>query len=154
MRRRRSAASRVRRWMAARAGLTFFLGLGAATPVAGQGVTAAADRFQASWAREDAGALEAMMASAVRLDVEGEAHLGVSPRQASATLSRLFDRYAPAVPDIVRHREAEAGSQRGFAEFRWSPLTVQTDEPAPYVIFVVFRSEGPELRIAELRVLR
>jgi hypothetical protein len=140
--------------MMGRAALTSLLWLAAATPALGQGVSAAAGRFQASWGQEDARALEAMMAPAVRLDVEGEAHLGVPPRQAAATLSRLFDRYAPAAPEIVRHREPEAGSERGFAEFRWSPLTAQTAEPSPYVIFVVFRSEGPELRIAELRVLR
>lgn len=137
-----------------RAGLTFILWLAAGAPALGQSVSAAAGRFQASWAREDAGTIGEMMAPAVRLDVEGEAHLGVPPRQAAATLSRLFDRYAPAALEIVRHREPEDGRGRGFAEFRWSPLTAQTAEPSPYVIFVVFRSEGPELRIAELRVLR
>ena len=136
------------------AALAVLLRASGASPVSGQGVSTAAGRFQMSWAGEDAGTLQGMMAPAVRLDVDGEAYLGVPPRQAAATLSRLFDRYAPAEPEMVRQREPQAGGEGGFAEFRWRPLTAQTAEPTPYVIFVVFRSVGSELRIAELRVLR
>lgn len=120
----------------------------------GQGLATLAERFQSSWAGEDVGSLQGLMGPAVGLDVEGEAHLGVPPRQAAATLDRLFDRYAPASPEIVRHREPEEGGSGGFAEFRWRPLTQDTAEPVPYVIFVSFRPVGSELRIAELRVLR
>lgn len=136
------------------AGLTLLLWWAGASALAGQGVSTAAGRFRVSWAGEDAGTLQGMMAPAVRLDVDGEAYLGVPPRQAAATLSRLFDRYAPAEPEMVRQRDPGTGGEGGFAEFRWRPLTAQTAEPTPYVIFVVFRSVGSELRIAELRVLR
>ena len=54
----------------------------------------------------------------------------------------------------MRQRDPGTGGDGGFAEFRWRPLTDQTAEPTPYVIFVVFRSVGSELRITELRVLR
>ena len=128
--------------------------LGVAAPVGGQTVAAVVGRFQASWAIQDVGALQGMMGPAVGLDVEGEAHLGVPPRQAAATLGRLFDRYAPSEPEIVRHREPEDARDGGFAEFRWRPLAARTAEPVAYVIFVVFRPVGSELRIAELRVLR
>lgn len=123
-------------------------------PVRGQGLATLAESFQNAWAGEDVGSLQGMMGPAVGLDVEGEAHLGVPPRQAAATLDRLFDRYAPAPPEIVRHREGEEEGSGGFAEFRWRPLTRDTAEPVPYVIFVSFRPVGSELRIAELRVLR
>ena len=125
-----------------------------APPAQAQRVATAVDRFQASWGTQDIGALQALMGPAVGLDVEGEAHLGVPPRQVAATLDRLFERYAPSVPEIVRHREPEEGGEGGFAEFRWHPLTAQTSEPIAYVIFVVFRPVGPDLRIAELRILR
>lgn len=124
------------------------------SPARGQGLATLAERFQSSWAGEDVGSLQGLMGPAVGLDVEGEAHLGVPPRQAAATLDRLFDRYAPASLEMVRHREPEAAGSGGFAEFRWRPLTRDTAEPVPYVIFVSFRSVGSELRIAELRVLR
>lgn len=132
----------------------FALWLGGAAGVQGQGVASVAERFQSSWASQDVGALQGMMSPAVGLDVEGEAHLGVPPRQAAATLDRLFDRYAPGSPEMIRLREPQDGGEGGFAEFRWRPLTAHTAEPVGYVIFVVFRPVGSELRIAELRVLR
>jgi hypothetical protein len=134
--------------------LALLLCTSGSSTLSGQAVSNISARFQASWAGEDAGSLQGMMAPAVRLDVEGEAYLGVPPRQAAATLSRLFDRYAAAEPEMVRQRDPESGGEGGFAEFRWRPLTAQTAEPVPYVIFVVFRSVGSDLRIAELRVLR
>ena len=135
-------------------GLAAAVCIGAPMESRGQEVATVARRFQGSWGSQDVDALRTLMGPAVGLDVEGEAHLGVPPRQAAATLGRLFQRYAPSEPDLVRHREPEAGAEGGFAEFRWRPLTVQTAEPVAYVIFVVFRPVGSELRITELRVLR
>ena len=135
-------------------GSLLVLSLGSVPSLQGQGVATVADRFQASWAQEEVDVLQAMMSPAVGLDVDGEARLGVPPRQAAATLDRLFDRFAPASPEMVRRREPDDGGQGGFAEFRWRPLTAHTAEPVAYVIFVVFRPVGSELRISELRVLR
>ncbi|MEJ2540536.1 MAG: hypothetical protein P8188_11280 [Gemmatimonadota bacterium] len=119
-----------------------------------QQVGSTASRFVSAWAREDVGGLQSLMTSVVRLDVEGAGHLGVPPRQAAATLARLFDRYVPAEPETVRLRDGDGAGEGGFAEFRWVPVTVDTGETVPYVIFVAFRPVGPDLLIAELRVLR
>ena len=119
-----------------------------------QDMTTTLGRLAGAWSQEDVGALQELMAPAVRLDLEGAAHLGVPPRQVAASLSRLFERYDPRALDLVRHREPGVDGEGGFAEFRWAPLTQDTGEESSYVVFAVFRRMESEWRIAELRVLR
>ncbi len=121
---------------------------------AGQGLATTVGRMAEAWSREDVGVLQNLMAPAVRLDLEGAAHVGVPPRQVAASLSRLFERYDPRTLDLVRHREPGVDGEGGFAEFRWTPLTQDTGEESSYVVFAVFRRVESEWCIAELRVLR
>jgi len=121
---------------------------------AAQDMTTTVGRLAGAWSQEDVGTLQELMAPAVRLDLEGAAHLGVPPRQVAASLSRLFERYDPRALDLVRHREPGVNGEGGFAEFRWAPLTQDTGEESSYVVFAVFRRMESEWRIAELRVLR
>lgn len=119
-----------------------------------QGIGGTVGRLAGAWGQEDVSALQSLMAPTVRLDLEGTAHLGVPPRQVAASLARLFERYQPRDPDLVRHRQPGPEGEGGFAEFRWAPVTRDTGESSTYVIFAAFRLVESDWRIAELRVLR
>lgn len=126
--------------------------LQASLPLQGQTLDQAVDRFASAWASEDLSALQGLLAPTVRLDLEGQAYLGVPPRQVAARVERLLDRYDPAAPRLTR-RGGDEESGRGFAEFEWAPRPGGSQDAVPHAIFVAFRPAAEGWRIAELRIL-
>lgn len=127
---------------------------GTARPLAAQELDQAVARLVRAWGAGDAGALETLLAPSVHLDLDGEEHLGVSPRQVSASLERLFRRFRPREPVVSRSGDLERARDRGFAELSWSPSGAGETGPVTHLLFVGFRRLPEGWRITELRILR
>lgn len=137
------------------AGLVLALAL-AAVPsgLAGQGLEGVVSQFASAWGREDTGTLQGLLAPSVRLELDGQEYLGVPPRQAAASVDRLFRGLDPASPRVTRQGDLGAEEDRGFAELSWNPRAPGSAEPASYLIFLGLRRSPDGWRITELRILR
>lgn len=111
-------------------------------------------RFIQAWSSEDTGALQAILAASVHLEVEGQDYLGVPPRQAAASVDRLFRRFDAEAPSVSRQGDLGEADGRGFAELSWSPTPAGSTEPANHLIFLGLRRSPEGWRITELRILR
>jgi len=120
----------------------------------GQELEALVSRFAGAWGREDTGALQDLLAPSVRLEMEGHEYLGVPPRQAAASVDRLFRGLDPAPPRVTRQGDLGGDGDRGYAELTWSPVAPGSTDPASYLIFLGLRRSPDGWRISELRILR
>lgn len=111
-------------------------------------------RFVAAWSREDADALQSLLAPSIRLELDGQEYLGVGPRQAAASVDRLFRALSPAGPVVTRQGGPGGSGDRGFAELSWGPMVAGSTEAASFLIFLGLRRSPDGWRIIELRILR
>ncbi|HSG47559.1 MAG TPA: hypothetical protein VLA43_07105 [Longimicrobiales bacterium] len=120
---------------------------------AAQGVDQVVAGFVRAWSSEDTGALQTILGASVHLEVDGQDYLGVPPRQAAASVDRLFRRFDPRAPSVVRQGDLGEDDGRGFAELSWSPTPPGSAEPVDYLIFLGLRRSPDGWRITELRIL-
>ena len=123
-------------------------------PAAGQDMDRLVAEFTRVWSNQDADALQGILASSVRLDLEGQQYLGVPPRQVSASVGRLFQRLGAAALVVSRSGTLAESHDRGYAEFTWSPSAEDTGTTVRYVIFTSLRRVDGGWHITELRILR
>ena len=110
-------------------------------------------RFADGWSAGDAAALMPdLLEEGIDLSLDGDAHAGVSRRQARAALDRFLGDWDPEEVE-VRQAEVLGGQpQRALLEFTWAPTARGTPERRSFVIFVSLRRTLDQWCIEEIRV--
>jgi hypothetical protein len=127
--------------------------LGVAPIEAQDDLRALTDQFASGWSSGDAAALAPHLPDAgIDLSLDGDAHGGVSRRQARAAPDRFFESW-DAAEVSVRQAEVLGGDpERALLEFGWQPAARGTPERRSFVIFVSLQRTGGAWRIDEIRV--
>lgn len=109
----------------------------------------------AAWARQDARALEAMLAPAgITLRLDSQSRTGVSARQARASLEAFFGRHGGGETRVRRSAALGGDPPRGLVELDWSTAPRGSSEPLAYVIFLgLLRGDDERWRVVEIRVV-
>ncbi len=129
--------------------LLTFVGVGAGQ----SGLEAEAARFAAAWEAGDYQALGRVMRSeGIRLQLRGEEHVSIKPKQAQAALKDFLDRY-PARESEVKEVSATLGDPAlGFAEISFQTGAPDIPDPVIFSLFVGFALESDTWRVTEIRV--
>jgi hypothetical protein len=107
-----------------------------------------------AWARQDARALEGLLAAGgLTLRLDGQGHTGVSARQARASLEAFFSRYDTGQTRVRRVAGLGGDPPRGFAELEWRTAPSGSRETRDYVIFLGLALGGDRWRIVEIRIV-
>jgi hypothetical protein len=115
---------------------------------------AEAARFAEAWTGKDTRLLSGFMAEeGIRLNLPGEEHIRIRPRQARAALDAFLDRHAAGEIDVARASLAGGSREKGFAEIRWSTSSPGLPEPIIFTLFVGYSLENDHWTVTEIRVL-
>ena len=121
---------------------------------AGSSPEALARSAAAAWQRQDARALEAVLASdGITLRLDGQAHSGVGARQARASLEAFLGRYVPGELRVRRATELGGDPPKGLAELEWHTAPRGSAEGVRFVIFFGLERVADQWRIAEIRIV-
>ncbi len=123
---------------------------------AAQGDAASLARTVAqAWARRDVGTIGSLMQpSGLRVQLDGEGHTGVSPRQARASLASFLDRHEVGEVRVRRTEVLGGVPAKGFAELDWVVQPRGARESVAYVIFLGLERSDDQWRIDEIRIVR
>lgn len=110
--------------------------------------------FAQAWVNGDGDELAGMMEpGGIRLHLQGEDHLSISPRQARASVLSFMERYEGGEAEISRVSQVGGDPSQGFAEIRWGCRVSGTAEPVIFTLFVAFSRSGSEWMVTEIRIL-
>lgn len=115
---------------------------------------AEAIRFARAWASGDTGTLARMMLrEGIRLRLQRQEHVGISPRQARASLDAFLENRSGGRTAVSRVSLVAGDSSQGFAEIQWSPRAMDAAGAATFTLFVAFAREDEAWAVTEIRVL-
>lgn len=121
---------------------------------AGESPAALARAAAAAWERQDARALEALLApDGITLRLEDQMHSGVGARQARASLEAFIGRHAAGETRVLRASELGGDPPKGLVELEWHTAPRGSAEEKRYVIFFGLERVTDEWRIAEVRIM-
>jgi len=110
--------------------------------------------FLQAWESEDTRLLGDFMApEGIRLQLPGEEHLLIQPRQAQAALSAFLRHYSGGEAQISRVSLAGGGSEKGSAEILWKTGSPEVAEPVTFTLFLAYAFENERWLVTEIRVL-
>ena len=127
---------------------------GWASPVLGQADLAGfTESIARAWSAGDADALAPYLSrEGLDLSLDGEAHVGVSGRQARAALAGFLGDWDPDVVTVRQSEDLGGEPVRALLEFGWEPTARGTPERRSFVIFVSLQRILDAWRIEEIRV--
>lgn len=127
----------------------------AASPVHAQNVRPVVDDVARAWGRGDAGSIASSAArSGVSVEVEGDRHGPLNPRQVSAFLRSIFDERETVDVRAGMAKVVEGSPGRAFGEIVWTARMRGTTQPQRSTVFLGLVLENERWRITEIRVLR
>ena len=110
--------------------------------------------FAEAWSGKDTRFLSGLMAEeGIRLNLPGEEHILIRPRQARAALDAFLDRHGSGEARVTRASMAGGSLDKGFAEIRWSTSSPGLPEPIIFTLFVGYSFENDRWTVTEIRVL-
>jgi hypothetical protein len=142
------------RW-AGRAAVALLLGMATpASPAAGQDdLEALTEAIARAWSSGEADALAPHLSDeGIDLSLDGEAHSGVSRRQARAALAGFLGDWDPEGVSVRQAENLGGEPVRALLEFGWEPTARGTPERRSFVIFVSLQRTPDAWRIEEIRV--
>jgi hypothetical protein len=106
-----------------------------------------------AWSAGDADALGPYLSDeGIDLSLDGEAHAGVSRRQARAALARFLGNWDAEGVSIRTSEDLGGEPAQALLEFGWEPTARGTPERRSFVIFVSLQRTRDAWRIGEIRV--
>ena len=110
--------------------------------------------FARAWERGETRFLEGVMAeNGIRLNLPGEQHILIRPRQARAALELFFKGYLGGEAEITRVSLAGGDPEKGFAEIQWRTGSPEVAEPVVFTLFLAYAFENEAWAVTEIRVL-
>jgi hypothetical protein len=94
-----------------------------------------------------------MLREGIRLRLQRQEHVGISPRQARASLDAFLENRSGGRTAVSRVSLVAGDSSQGFAEIQWSPRAMDAAGAATFTLFVAFAREDEAWAVTEIRVL-
>ncbi|MBT8336907.1 MAG: DUF4783 domain-containing protein [Gemmatimonadetes bacterium] len=148
-----TARSRLRGWIQALAALILASVVPAGSAHAQTDLSTLTESIARAWSRGDAEALTPHLSDqGLDLSLDGEAHTGVSRRQARAALAGFLADWDPETVSVRQSENLGGEPVRALLEFGWEPTARGTPERRSFVIFVSLQRTLEAWRIEEIRV--
>ncbi len=90
----------------------------------------------------------------IRLQLDGPAHAGISPRQAVASLREFLRGFEQDRTLLSRASNVDGSPDRGFAEVLWSGRAAGTSDQVRRTLFLGLVRNGGDWRVDEIRLIR
>ena len=90
----------------------------------------------------------------IRLHLGDQGHVGLSARQAVATIREFLREYEQGQAVVTRAAPIEGSPDRGFAEVLWSGRVAGTSHSVRRTLFVGLIRDAGQWRVDEVRFLR
>jgi len=123
--------------------------------VAGSPLEAASIAFARALADPSGDALTSLLApSGIRLHLGNAGHVGLSARQAVASLREFLRGYDGGIAVVSRAAPVDGSPFGGYAEVLWSGRVAGTSQDIQRTLFVGFLRDSGEWQVDEVRLLR
>ncbi len=115
---------------------------------------AEAASFAHAWRAGDLQTLTTMMVpEGIRLHVQDQKHLRISPRQVRASLRDYLEAHPGGQTTVTRVSRVAADPTQGFAEIRWETRPAGASAPVVLTVFVAFVRQDENWAVTEIRIL-
>jgi len=95
-----------------------------------------------------------LASTGIRLHLGDQGHVGLSARQAVATIREFLREYEEGQAVVTRAAPIEGSPDRGFAEVLWSGRVAGTSQGVRRTLFVGLIRDAGQWRVDEVRFLR
>ncbi len=93
-----------------------------------------------------------MRSEGIRLQLQGEEHVSIKPKQAQAALKDFLYRYPARESKVIEVSAAVGDPALGFAEISFQTGAPGLPDPVIFSLFVGYALENDTWRVTEIRV--